>query len=229
MCSHYQGIKKRERLERYFRVHGIELPPNWEQWPDKPGVFVRRPPEWESGDEAVPQREAVVGRWGLISSRTRLEGLARAQQLSTHNAKSETASTAYTFSHAWRHAQRCIVPADAIFEPDHRDKTKAALGTTKAVPTRFVRADGAPMGIAGLWDRYRDAAGHWIETYTMLTISAEHHPLFRLYHRLDKPKRMVVILPDDCYGDWLTADAVRTRDFLLPYPADALVAEPQRP
>jgi putative SOS response-associated peptidase YedK len=37
---------------------------------------------------------------------------------------------------------------------------------------------------------------------------------------------MVVILPDGAYDDWLTAPAEATRDFLNPYPAWALVAEP---
>jgi putative SOS response-associated peptidase YedK len=37
---------------------------------------------------------------------------------------------------------------------------------------------------------------------------------------------MVVILPDGTYGDWLTAGAADTMDFLKPYPAERLVAEP---
>jgi putative SOS response-associated peptidase YedK len=37
---------------------------------------------------------------------------------------------------------------------------------------------------------------------------------------------MVVILPDGAYGDWLTTSVERTREFLMPYPADALVARP---
>ncbi|MDT4847024.1 SOS response associated peptidase (SRAP) [compost metagenome] len=92
--------------------------------------------------------------------------------------------------------------------------------------TRFSRADGAPLGIAGLWDRYRDAAGQWQESYTMLTINADDDPLFRDYHQAGKEKRMVVILPEGAYAEWLTAPVADTRDFLLPYPADRLVAEP---
>ncbi|PQZ68505.1 hypothetical protein CQ050_13650 [Achromobacter sp. MYb9] len=89
--------------------------------------------------------------------------------------------------------------------------------------------DGQPMGIAGLWDRYRDAAGQWQDSYTMLTINADDHPLFKHYHQSGKEKRMVVMLPEGAYGDWLTAPASDARDFLVPYPADRLVATPMRP
>jgi len=219
MCSHYQGIKKREQMEKYFRAHGIPLPPNWDMWPRRLGELVRRPPEWDSGDEAVPEREVEIGRWGLISAMTRADGLAKAEKLSTFNARSETAHKSYTFGNAWRNGQRCIVPAEAVYEPDWR--------SGKAVPTRFTRADGAPLGIAGLWDQYKDADGNWQLSYTMLTINADAHPLFKEFHRPNDEKRMVVILPDGAYDDWLTAPAADTRDFLQPYPADALVATPE--
>jgi putative SOS response-associated peptidase YedK len=217
MCSHYTALKKAEQLEKYFRARGIPIPKS-DMWPRYPGVFVRRPSEWESGDEAVPEREAVIGRWGLISAMTRAENAAKAQKLSTFNARSESAAKSFTFGNAWRRGQHCIIPAEAVFEPDWR--------SGKAVATRFTRADGAPLGIAGLWDKWRAPTGEWIESYTMLTINADHHPLFKDYHRPGDEKRMVVILPDGAYGDWLTASAADTTDFLNPYPAEQLVAEP---
>lgn len=39
--------------------------------------------------------------------------------------------------------------------------------------TRFTRADGAPLDVAGLWNRQCDAAGQWRDNYTMLTINAD--------------------------------------------------------
>ncbi|KAG1386915.1 hypothetical protein G6F59_016633 [Rhizopus arrhizus] len=107
-------------------------------WPRYQGVFVRRPVEHDAGDEAVPEREAVTGRWGLISAMTKTDGLDNAGKLSTFNARSETAPKSFTFGNAWRRAQHCIIPADAIFEPDWRSGA--------AVATRFTRADGAPPG-----------------------------------------------------------------------------------
>lgn len=152
---------------------------------------------------------------------TKADGLDKAGKLSTFNARSETAAKSFTFSNAWRRGQKCIIPAEAIFEPDRRSGV--------AVSTRFTRADGAPLGVAGLRDRYRDAAGQWQESYTMLTINADNDPLFQNYHQAGKEKRMVVILPEGAYQDWLTAPAADTRDFLVPYPADRLVAVAQQP
>ena len=216
MCSHYQMLKDRDQTAKFYRRHGIPVPPEWDNedvWPGSPGLFIRRPPEWESGDEAVPDREVVRGRWGLIPRQTKIDYLPKAEKLPTFNARAETADKLYSFTRAWHSGQRCIIPAAAIFEPDWR--------SGKSVPTRFTRADGEPLCIAGLWDRYRHPSGEWIESYTMLTINADHHPLFRNYHRPDKEKRMVAILPDDAFDDWLTAPPERTRDFLMPFPAEA--------
>ncbi|AMG45542.1 DUF159 family protein [Achromobacter xylosoxidans] len=224
MCSHYTALKKQVQLEKYFRARGIPLPPKSDMWPRYAGPFIRRPPEHDAGDEAVPEREAVVGRWGMVAPGTAPEKLKDAEKLSTFNAKSETASKLWTFRLAWQHGRRCIIPAEAIFEPDWRPVYEGK--TKNPVPTRFCRADGAPLGIAGLWDRWRDAAGQLQEGYTMLTINADQDPLFKDYHQAGKEKRMVVILPEGAYQDWLTAPAADTRDFLVPYPADRLVAEP---
>lgn len=216
MCSHYQTLKDAELLLQKFGVRAPSSAGKYDMWPRYEGVFVRRPVEHDAGDDAVPDREAVIGRWGLISALTRPHEHAKAGKLATFNARSETAAKSYTFGNAWRRAQRCILPAQAIFEPDWRSGV--------AVATRFTRADGGPLGIAGLWDRWRDPGGQIQESYTMLTINADHDPLFQLYHRPGEEKRMVVILPEGAYTDWLTAPSEQTRDFLLPYPSEKLIA-----
>lgn len=224
MCSHYQTLKDAELLLERFGAPNKPAGGVYDMWPRRQGVFIRRPVEHDAGDEAVPKREAVVGRWGMIPPDTRPEKLAEAGKKSTSNARSETAHQRWTFRNAWTKAQRCIIPAAAIFEPDWRPVYEGRSKTS--VSTRFTRADGAPLGIAGLWDRFRDAAGQLQESYTMLTINADEDPLFRDYHQAGKEKRMVVILPEGAYGDWLTAPADATRDFLVPFPADRLVATP---
>jgi len=59
----------------------------------------------------------------------------------------------------------------------------------------------------------------------MLTINTDDDPLFRDYHQAGKEKRMVVILPEGAYGEWLTASAEQSREFLMPFPSDKLVAK----
>lgn len=71
MCSHYQTLKDAELLLRRFGVTKPGMLGKYDMWPRYQGVFVRRPPEHDAGDEAVPESEAVAGRWGLISALTK--------------------------------------------------------------------------------------------------------------------------------------------------------------
>ena len=90
----------------------------------------------------------------------------------------------------------------------------------------MVRADGEPMGIAGLWSWWKSPLGKEVHSFTMLTINADEHALMRNFHKPGDEKRMVVILPAGSYDDWLTAPPARTPEFLRQYPADKLVAVP---
>jgi putative SOS response-associated peptidase YedK len=214
MCSHYQAIKERER---YFRKFGVYPPPHdyvEDMWPKYQGTFIRRPPEAESGDEAVAGRESVAGRWGLVPRGT--QDAARQLKLSTFNARSETAARSYTFGGAWRRAQHCIIPAEFIYEADWR--------SGRHVPTRIGRADGEPLGLAGLWDRWDCPEGP-VLSYTMLTINADDHAFMRRFHRPGDEKRMVVVLRPQDYDAWLAAPAHAAMDFMRQCPPDDLVSE----
>jgi putative SOS response-associated peptidase YedK len=61
-----------------------------------------------------------------------------------------------SFRDAWKHAQHCIIPAESIYEPDWR--------SGKAVSTKIERADGAPMGIAGLWSTWKSPKGELVHS-----------------------------------------------------------------
>lgn len=212
MCSHYQAIKERERFFRHFGVYPPEPDGRHDMWPGYTGVMLRRPHAHDSGDEAVPAMESVCGLFGLLPHWAKDARLAR----STFNARSETVHEKPSFRDAWRRSQHCIIPADAIFEPDWR--------SSKAVATRIARADGEPIGIAGLWSSWHSPAGATVLSFTMLTINADDHALMRNMHKPGDEKRMVVMLPQAAYGDWLSAPADRSIAFLQPIAADRLVA-----
>lgn len=167
MCSHYQALKDAELLLKKFGAPNKPAGAKYDMWPRYAGVFICRSVEHDAADEALPEREAVVGRWGLISAMIKADGLDKAGKLSTFNARSETAAKSFTFGNAWRRGQHCIIPDDAIFEPDRR--------AGAAVATRFTRSDGAPLGIAGLWDRWRDAAGQVQESSGWRLCNAMRH------------------------------------------------------
>jgi len=216
MCSHYQGMKERDRYRRHF---GVEPPADlgkYDLWPGYSGSFIRHHPQADVGDEAVPELEALPGLFGLVPHWSVDTKITKA----TYNARRETVASKPSFRDAWRWAQHCIIPAEAFFEPDWR--------SGRAVPTCISRKDGAPMGIAGLWSKWTSPQGETIHSYTMLTINAEHHPLLRLMHKPADEKRMVVILAEDDYSRWLDADASVSGRYMRPYPADLLVVSAPR-
>jgi putative SOS response-associated peptidase YedK len=212
MCSHYQAIKARDR---YFRKFGVYPPPHEyieDMWPKYQGTFIRRAPEADSGDRAVPARAAEAGRWGLVPWNT--TNATRQLKLSTFNARAESVADSSTFGGAWRRAQRCIIPADAIYEPDWR--------TGRHVPVRIARADTEPLAIAGLWDRWDSPAGPLL-SYTMLTINADDHEFMCRFHRPGEEKRMVVVLREEDCEAWLAAPAHSATHFMRQCPPADLV------
>ena len=217
MCSNYDPVTHPDRLRMYF---GVEAPAGIrpQVWPTYLAPFIRRHPHADVGDDAVPQREALAGMFGMIPHWAGEMSFGRR----TYNARSETVAEKPSFRDAWRHGQHCIVPVEAIYEPDWR--------SGKAVSTRIERTDGKPMGIAGLWTSNRKATGSEVLSFTMLTINADEHSLFNQFHKPQDEKRMVVILAEDQFDDWLKAPAGKSMDFMRQYPAERLIAngEPGR-
>lgn len=213
MCSHYDPQTDPARLRTYFGVDDLPLGLKPSLWPGYHGPFVRKHEYADVGDDAVPFRELMVGSFGLIPHWSKDATIARR----TYNARSETVHEKPSFRDAWKLARHCIIPAEAIFEPDWR--------SGKAVATRITRADGKPMGIAGLWSAWRSPNGELIHSYTMLTINADDHPFMRQYHKPEDEKRMVSILDESDYDAWLRAPATESRSFLRQFPADKLIGE----
>ncbi|CEG51015.1 DUF159 family protein [Stutzerimonas nosocomialis] len=212
MCSRYEAPTP-GRLREEFGVE-FDAQGKLELWPGYAGPFLRKPRNVDPYDDAVLPFEAEVGVFGLLPFWADKK-LAR----STYNARSETASVKRSFKEAWKKAQHCIIPAVAIYEPDWR--------TGKAIPTRISRTDGRLLGIAGLWEERKTATGDRELSFSMLTVNADDHALMRNFHRPGHEKRMVVVLPQGLYQDWLTAPAEISSEFMTQYPADRLVADPQ--
>lgn len=212
MCSHYESVKNHQTLKSHFKVNCIIEGEKADIWPGYMDTFVRKHISSESDAESLSDPELLLGSFGLIPHWAIDTKIAR----NTYNARSETVAEKPSFRDAWRASRLCIIPADAIYEPDWR--------TGKAVPARISRADNIPMGIAGLWSEWKSPKGEIIHSYTMLTINADIHPLMRQFHKPTDEKRMVVILKDDQYNDWLSASMNECREFLREYPAELLVS-----
>jgi len=207
MCSHYQGIQGRERFERHF---GIGLPEDAGQadvWPGYRAMFIRNTPLGAA--QAAGPLQALTGLFGLVPHWSTDLRITR----STYNARSETAMEKPSFRDAWRRGQHCIIPAEALFEPDWR--------SGRAVAARIGSADGAPLGVAGLWSCWR-AQEQEIFSFTMLTVNADHHPVMREMHKPGDEKRMVVVVAPTLYAHWLHLPERESLGFLQSQPSAAL-------
>jgi len=84
--------------------------------------------------------------------------------------------------------RRCLIPADGFYE-----WKRTGVGKQ---PYCFEVNDGDLFAFAGLWDRWRDADGQWIRSFSVLTTTA--NSLTCAVH-----DRMPVILNKNDYDRWL--------------------------
>jgi len=151
----------------------------------------------------VTKDRVLVGQWGMIrpgaSDRVqRAPGKdgTPCTPMSTNNARVERITTAPTYRTAWKNGDRCLIPAITFDEP--------YWGTGKNIWWRFARKDGEAWAIAGLWSEWKDfATSEVVPNYTMITMNADAHPLFRLMHHPEKEKRTVVPLERVDWEMWL--------------------------
>ena len=101
----------------------------------------------------------------------------------------------------------------SIFEPDWR--------SGKAIAAEVSRADGEPLGIAGIWSTWRSPTG-LVDSFTMLTVNADDHAVFKLLHKPQDEKRMVVILNPDSYETWLKGTQSDIAPLIRQCPAEVL-------
>lgn len=196
MCNRYTPPKELE-IEREWHI-GRQNPVRWWDevlFPRGQGAFIRR-----ARDDAGYSRELVIGQWGLIPWFAKEPAL----KYQTNNARSEEMADKASYKLPWARGQRCIIPAADFDEPNWE--------SGKNVWWRFRRADERPWGLAGLWNAWTDkATGEVFESYTMLTINADAHPLMARMHKPDsklaadkQDKRSVIPLEPEDYDQWLT-------------------------
>lgn len=192
MCSNYKPVTRLDHLVSFFGItrDPNEPPPEFaaEIWPLGLAPFIRLAPDG-SGNRVLEG-----GQFGLMPSFAKEVVYGRR----TYNARSETVHKLPSFRDAWRKGHRCIVPAEAIYEPCYE--------TGKAVRWCIEQAGGVPMGIAGIWTRHPTMTrkdGTPLLSFAMLTVNADGHPVFQRMHGPQDEKRMVVILHPDEYDRWL--------------------------
>ena len=207
MCGRYTITSPAQVIAEVFGITGpVELAPRYNVCPgqDVPVVRTRH---------GADDRELDLLRWGLVPWFVKEPGPA-ARMI---NARAETAATSPAFREAL-HRRRCLLPADGFYEwqasPDKKRGPKQ--------PFHIRRADGRPLALAGLWERWKGPDGTKLESCTVLT-TAPNELLAPIHDR------MPVVLPPDAWSLWLdrtVQDVERIAPLLVPAPADEMVAAP---
>ena len=218
MCTRYVSPEA-AAVERAWHI-GSRHP--WrggqrEVFPGYDAPFIRA----EQGSTAAA-RELVVGQWNLIPWFAK----ERTLKYPTSNARSEELAAKASDKHPWARGQRCIIPAQSFYEPNWE--------SGKHIPWNFRRAEGGPWGLAGLWNIWTDpATGEIVESFTMLTLNADHHPLMNRMHRPDpnrtpdmQDKRSVVPIDFEDVATWLHGTQAEAQTLVRLAPVEAFDANP---
>ena len=195
MCANYAPTRS-DRLRADFGVDVLRADYVDDCYPGHSAPFLRQ------GDHGL---RADLGVFGLIPPWSR-DGRNFRQ---CYNARSETVAEKPSFRHAWQQRQRCVVPADAFYEPSYE--------SGRAVRWRIESDDGRPLRIAGLWERWRAPSGDPVLSFTLLTINADAHAVMARFHAPGDEKRSVVLLDDDGMRAWLDPHTRHAEDLLTPF------------
>jgi putative SOS response-associated peptidase YedK len=160
------------------------------------------------------RRELDFFTWGLIPS------WAKDPKIGSRmiNARSETLTEKPSFRAAYKR-RRCLILADGFYE---WSKERLSDGRDIKTPIYVRLESGEPFAFAGLWELWQSAEGDEIYSCTIITMWP--NDLLKPIH-----DRMPLILDPDLYDRWLDQEekpSGELSDFLIPYPAEQMVAYP---
>ena len=144
----------------------------------------------ESGSAAT--RKMGTARWGLVPAWEQDPAVGARR----FNARAESVAEKPSFRAALRR-RRCLVPVDGFFEWGPPLNTFA--GANRKQPWYVKRADGRPMALAGLWERWgvdSDDDSRALDTCTVITTIA-NLDIEPVHHR------MPVLLEEQDWEQWL--------------------------
>jgi putative SOS response-associated peptidase YedK len=153
--------------------------PDWNMAPSKqaPVVLTRAPratDQAQASGSAEPVRQLRLLTWGLVPAWAKDTKMG----LRMVNARAESVLGKGAFAKAAL-SRRCIVPADGWYEWQVSPTAVDAKGKPRKQPFFVHRADGAPVGFAGLYEFWRDRElpeddpNAWLTTFTIITTDAD--------------------------------------------------------
>jgi putative SOS response-associated peptidase YedK len=228
MCGRYASSRRPQDLVEEFEIIDSRvkepLPPDFNVAPTKEVyAVVERPPSGEDvPEDADPQRQLRVLRWGLIPSWAKDPAIGNRMI----NARMETVAEKPAFKRAFA-VRRCLLPADGYYEWYPTSRTTKA-GKPVKQPFFIRPADGGVLAMAGLYEIWRDPTRadddperfRW--TCTVLTTQAEDS----LGHIHD---RMPLMVERDRWSQWLDPRTGGELSLLVPAAPGSLEAHPVSP
>ena len=206
MCERYV-LPKQEDAEREF------VPAHcwWKFAPSFNVSFPQYVPVLRRHDGAL---EGVMMRWGLVPAAAEAMPVANEQP----DLPCEWLGQSPDTRDAWLNSQRCILPM-AGFYAWH-------LTAVKYRQPYFVSLVDRPVfGVAALWERSEARDGDVIESFTIITVTANS-----LVGRIDPvSRRMPAILRRKDYATWLSGTPVRAKAVVHAYPESWMRAHPVSP
>lgn len=182
--------------------------------PTKPvlAVVTRHPRDAENTpDPDRTERSVRVMRWGLVPHWAKDPSIGSRMI----NARSESAATKPAFRTALA-SRRCLLPADGWFEWQQAQQ-QAQPKRARKQPYFLTPADGSVLALAGLWATWRPAGSDEPPLVSCAVLTTEAiGPLAAIHDR------MPLVLPADCWADWLDPDS-RDPGSLLAPPSAAVV------
>jgi putative SOS response-associated peptidase YedK len=141
-------------------------------------------------------------KWGLVPSWAKDPKIG----YKMINARVETVTEKPSFRKAFDN-RRCIIPADGFYEWQKSQQYK--------IPYYIYRESEKPLGLAGLWEKWKTDDGPPLYTFTIITTEA-NESLSSIH------SRMPVILSEEKREAWLT-EGVDVRELVDPYNREDVV------
>jgi len=205
MCGRYSLNSPAEVLIDHFQIEedlGEELSPRYNVPPGTDCPVVGQAPEGH--------RKLRMLRWGLLPSWAKDPRMA----YKMINARAETVASKPAYRAALR-KRRVLVPCDGFFEWRKEGGGKQ--------PYFLHAADGKPLAMAGIWERWKDPGGE-AEVFSFSVVTTEASPdIAEIHHR------MPVLLAPDAWDLWVdrgVQDPEAVQGLLVPAPEGTLAFHP---
>ena len=196
MCGRFSLSGDVDFYAEYFGVDHVlteSLDQSWNVAPTDPVYVVA---------EREEARNLGTMRWGLIPH------WAGDTKTLNINARVETVATTPAFRDSFS-KKRCLIPADGFYEWDPKEKGRS--------PHWIFRADGYPVGFAGVWSAWKNPADdEWVRSCAILTTAATG--IIAGIHG-----RMPVALVPEVWEGWLDRDLTEpeeVKSLIRPIDAD---------